>query len=57
MPDGSVEIDGVVYQRKPWRGRANVLVRIGKMQDGKYVPGVGSGLVNPLKASKKSNGK
>ena len=63
IPEGTVELDGKVYRRKPWRGNFNALVLVGTMEkvtgaDGKptgateFVPLRQSLTTDPLKASR-----
>ena len=65
IPEGTVELDGRVYRRKPWQGnrRCSALIQVGTLEsvagpDGKptgerkFVPRRDAMTSDPLKASK-----
>lgn len=43
MPQDTIEMDGKVYRRKPWRGGAYALVLMGNMVDEKDAEGKPTG--------------
>lgn len=57
MPKDTIEMEGKVYRRKPWRGGAFALVIIGSMADEKDAEGkpTGSRTFVPLEQKESTN--
>ncbi len=57
MPQNTVEMDGKVYRRKPWRGGTFALVLMGSMVDEKDAEGkpTGSRTFAPLVQKESTN--